>query len=329
MQRVIDLDSDQVPVSFYAPTAMFQRRFYYAGEHQTNNLGTTSNAPSLRVWDNAQDIEVVRFAEGEASPAQDHAITCLFTHRGQLYMGVRLDPASASVAAWRRLFRVDVDTGQLTEIGIGTQFETNRSIAFGVSHMGRIFIGTTWESGTSAATLYYIREGETDFTSERTAANHTGYVTGAVYKGDLFVGTFVAANLSSTDPAAIIEKRANDGTWSTSLTGPTTGVTNYFSGLKVYGGDLYAVYRSYGGSAVTRIYKFDGTSWTIDRDNVQTTDGNVPPGGVMTDGTDLYYSFLSAIQGEISGFVLRKSGGSWSKVLTLSENSGALAFLDV
>jgi hypothetical protein len=101
----------------------------------------------------------------------------------------------------------------------------------------------------------------------------------------------------------------------------------------VYSGELYAVEYFSGATDVIHIKKWDGSSWTTDRD-VDATDGTDTtgpqmPGNSILLGSDLFIAFrpISESDSSADGFVLRKSAGAWSKVDAAINSNGMLAVL--
>lgn len=178
----------------------------------------------------------------------------------------------------------------------------------GVFYLGKLWVGTHDNSAaTYTGKLYSARLEDTAFVLERTAAaNHDTYMDLAVYKGNLYAGT--RALNGATE--AIIEKRTPAGTWSTSLTGTTVSSGNAFFSLAVFNNLLFAIY--YGVGTVLKVYKFDGASWSIDKDLYDGTES--PYGGQMVVvGSNLYVTGYAtfAYKGRVWK---RDTAGTWTNI---------------
>lgn len=199
-------------------------------------------------------------------------------------------------------------TGAVKTISLGANWNGFGPVNQAVSWLGKVWIaggdGTPQEGRVG-----FAHENDASFTSDRLAgANKLTYTSVAVYGGQLY-----ASQYASAGTAALIEVRTAAGSWSTSLTAPSSANANFFNNLIVHGGELYAVFNH--GSDAPIVYKFDGGSWTAD----ETLDADSQAGSAVSLGTDLFVSLLeNQIDGGITGLEkpLRKrdSAGTWSTI---------------
>lgn len=260
----------------------------------------------LVAYDGRRSYEVCRFPNCAA-------VGPIFLYNGLLYVGVMGSGVDNFI------YQVDPGTGQMEIIGSSTTFSAASEIlASGCDFLGKIWIGV---SEASQGRLYSIRPDESSWTLERSAAAGVNtYTSVAMYKGNLYAATAAAAGT-----AAIIEQRTPAGVWSTTRTGGASAELNYFDGLQVFDGNLYAIYSSAsqfaggtGDSSFTcELHKFDGSSWSVDRD-LGASDSIVVPLGKAVTADTLFYATWRDPGGASpyqSGRILKRTtGGVFSTV---------------
>lgn len=288
----------------------YKRRLIYPG------FVTSGSSPLLRTWDGTRDMELTRVPfVSTVLPAE--YIGHMWMHRGVLYLCAGLDGAFT-------VYRADIVTGATVEVGtVWSNVGLSVWAFFGLSYLDRVWAGG--HSGAGLGKLYWIRNGEDDWTLERTAAaNLFGYTHGANYKGDLYVGTYVL----TPGTAAIVEKRAaSTGTWTTSKTGSVAGAVNYWTCFAVFNDLLFAVYKS---GATHEVWRYDGSTWTLDLDITAAGHASsVQPGGVLAETDALYIAFGSPRVADADGYVLKRTTGAvWSKPISgLVRGNATLGFL--
>lgn len=285
------------------PAIGYKRRLFYAAHIIVGN-----EDPVLRVWDGSSDNELCRFPRPKGSASERQYVGHLWVHRGFLYATCDGD-----------VFKINIVTGEI--VLLGDEFTVGFS-EFGLSFLDRIWVGQSMTGAMTSGRISWIRNGESTWTTERDgpAAAHQAYCHGAVYLGDLFVGTFTDAGT-----AAIVERRSTgSATWATSLTGPDTSV-NYFSCFAVFDGNLYCVYRS---STSMLVKKYDGTSWTTDLDVLVAGHAHAFPCGILAETDALYIYFAQPTAADSEGYVLRRTtAGAWSKPEEPENANGMIAFL--
>jgi len=131
------------------------------------------------------------------------------------------------------------------------------------------------------------------------------------YNGQLYAAT--DADSSGT---AIIQQRTSAGVWTTSLSAPATNV-GFFCSLIVFDGNLYAGYYKGTPTTSTLIKKYDGTSWTTDKD-VGVDIAALVPGKPFVFLDALYWPFYELTsESSLTCFLLKRTtGGVWSQVLS-------------
>lgn len=285
----------------------YRRRLFYVGRIVVGNEN-----PVIRMWDGTRDVEIARLPF-PASGVRPHVAGHMWMHRGILHI-------VGGISGGQQVYQIDVVTGAIVRVGP----EVAGSALFGLSYLDRIFIGSDPAAGNG--TIRYLRNGEDTFTVERTAAaaGHSAYVHGAVYRGNLYVGT-----MGDAGTAAIVEQRTAAGVWSTSATGTSAAPTNYFTCFAVFDGNLYAVYVARGGTPELEVWKFDGTSWTVDLDIIAAGHaGGTHPTGVLAETDALYIAFAKPTPADPDGYVLRRTtAGAWAKVVTLANSNGMIGFV--
>lgn len=266
----------------------------------------------LVAYDGRRSYEVCRFPNCSA-------VGPIFLYNGLLYVGVMGSGVDNFV------YQVDPNTGRLEIIASGTTFTAaNEILATGCAFLGKLWLGV---SESSQGRIYSARPDDSSWTLERSAVAglHT-YTSFAVYKGKLYAATAAAAGT-----AAIIEERTAAGVWSTSRTGTASAEMNYFDGLQVFDGNLYAIYSSAsqfaGGTGdetyTSELHKFDGSSWSVDRDLAANDSIVVPLGKCVTADTMFYATWRNpgGANPYASGRILKRTtGGSFS---TVSLGAGA------
>lgn len=308
--------------------ATLNRKIYYFGNDYVQ--GTTD--PPVRVYDGTNDYELFRVPFNPAAGSATHTIlgNTFCVHDGKLYMSV-YDPGGAAPDTGGRVFEFDPDTGYITQVG-NLWGNGAGEVAGGMpyslcSHNGMLWAGTYGLAGASTGRIYSIRPGiDTTWTLRVTTAAGAGWIISmASYKGELYYGT-----QGDAGSAALLRKRANDGTLSTIDTAPSTDAFNYFGGLTVFNSELYAAWVNLSPAVAkeTLIRKWDGSAMSTDRD-VATNDGARDVGQPLVYGSTLYFPFKATSTAAADGFLLKKTGGTWSKPLSNANIRGFMGRVDV
>lgn len=213
----------------YARTVTLDRNLYYVSQSATNGQ-------LLYALDGELGYEVIRYPYS----TDNHRTLCVwddwvvFVAKGFVWL---FSPYAGTIEQ------------------IGAEVTGLEIIACAVPYLGRLYVGTLKQGGSGR--MLSARYGDTAWTVERTVgASHEGYVSVAVYKGNLYAGTGVAA----AGTAAIIEKRTPGGTWSTSRTGASSANDNKWDPLLVADERLYATFTD--GTTNLLTDSFNDTAWS-------------------------------------------------------------------
>jgi hypothetical protein len=286
------------------PGVMFQNRFYYAGNDYTY---TTTN-PTIRMYDGSVDYFLGRVPSRTGTITQ--AVIDMIVGGDDLIYFTTFDSGTAAGNTMKtRVFSLDPQTGAIVQVG--SQFpispETTRVPFTLVWHVGRLWT-RTFGAGISSNShrVYYIRPGiDTDWTSEIATEAAPAYCpTMYSFQGQLFMGTVADAGT-----AALMRVRSTQAVYSTSHTvaltqsgAPTMssfGFANGFGCMAQFGSNLYAAYwnqegieTNNTGNKYARIYKFDGTTWSVVHAPAANDDSCIPYTQAFVTGGKLF--FLSA-----------------------------------
>lgn len=306
--------------------ATFKNLIFYPG----NNYTKSTDNPEIAVWDNVTAQLVSRIQVGPSGNGVAYAITDMIVAGGKIYFGVH-DPGGVGANLAGRVMSYDPVTGKIVQVlnafGNNTGDMTGGYPSALCMYQGQLWVGLNGSATTDAigkVVRAYV-DVDTIWTSD--VANLTSHVSSlAVYSGDLYAGTqsSVSAN------AKVYKRSATAGTWAASFTSAAGAAGSaHCASLIVYGTNLYAIEYFSGVTDVVHIKKWDGSSWTTDRD-VDSLDSLADPpqlpGNGILYGSDLYYVLRSTTDSGTDGFVLRLSGGVWTKVSTANYN-GPMAVL--
>lgn len=303
----------------------FKTFIIYPGNDYTKG----SSNPTIDIWDSttAQLMESVPVGpSGNGTFA--YAITDMLTANSLVYLTVH-DPGGTGTNLAGRVMVLDPITGQLFQV-LNAFGNNTGEVTVGYPNSLAWYQGQLWTGLNNGATTDNIGKvvrcyPATDTIWTTDVSNLPANVSSlAVYNGDLYAGL----QSSAANAPKVSRRSATTGAWVTSYTSASAaGDTGHIASLIVYGSNLYGVdYSTQGGNSI-KIKKFDGTSWTTDRDVVATDGGSTQlPGSSVLFGADLFFVFRSTTAGGADGFIMRLSSGSWSKVDTANYD-GPLAVL--
>ena len=229
---------------------VYQGRAFYAGE--SDNLG------QILCFDGKKEFEFCRLPFGPSSMQTGGA------DMNAVGMAMGLFFISLNNGTTGRVFAVDPVTGGSSQVG-GTFTTANEIVVDVCAYAGRVWICTN-NDNTKAANIYSIRYGvDTAWTTERTTTNLGGgnyrnYNSIATKGGYLYAATSAPAGF-----AAVIEKRAPDGTWTTELTAASSAAAGYYDVLTVWNGKLYAQ-QNYSNTVYSVVVQNSIGSWASDKD---------------------------------------------------------------
>lgn len=296
----------------------FRTYLLYPGNGYTQD----TDPPIVVLWDGAASVTVCAIpAPGSisnSSAAPIFAIVDMFVAEGKLYL-LTHEPGGSSTHNCGQVLSLSLDSGVLRQVATafsGTSPEIDGGapscMAF---YKGQLFVGLNGEATTDGiGKIVRCFPGvDTEWTSD--VSNLSGHVSSlAVFRGKLYAGT----QSSASSAEKIYERSPTAGTWAAVFTGVGADGNALVGSLYVYDSALYGV--QYHATAPTIHIKrsTDGSTWATDRD-VDSSDSGVAgnlPGQMTTLSDDLYVVFRSTAVGATDGFIMQRSGGTWTKVDT-------------
>lgn len=230
-----------------------QNSFVYPASGYT--VGT--DYPPIRIFNGRSDKELCRIPPTTANVIPK-AVMSMLAANGTVYL-TTWDSGTTSADWAGRVFQLDTETGVLTVLG--TVFAAGEMPYALAWHMGRLWCGTNNGIGT-VGKVYYFRPGiDTAWTLDyTTSTSSAGGVDSLVsYKGKLYVGT---DNAAASRGKVLVRDTAGAYTTSLTGTGGTARINNGYLQLTVFGTNLYAAYWNNDSPSISKIEKFDGSSWT-------------------------------------------------------------------
>jgi hypothetical protein len=320
------------------PSVTYRNRFYYAGNDYT--VGTTS--PTIRVWDGVRDVLLARIPNNpDTGATQATAVLNMIAANGFLYLTTYDGGSYGANTVKGRVFQLNTENGQVVQLGSRFPItpETAR-VPYSLTWWnGRLWTRTYTGGGTATARTYVIRPGvNTDWTMDNLSSSGSRTTTCmASFQGDLYLGCI---NMASA--AAIVEKRNTLGTYSTARTValneggsvPTMsdfGDYNSFGVMAVFKGSLYATYFNWNGGSTSRygrIYKYDGSTWTIPYFPAANAATAVPFSAALIHNNTLYLlssPSFSGVGNLINIIVSTTDGVTWTDVSSALDNSSCSA----
>lgn len=242
--------------------AVVNKALYYQGPVATSgwaNGDAILDDLVIRRFDGWSDRVVVRIPEDISSPPSTAppSVVSWLSAGGYAYCSIYETNSGGSPIG--RIFRLNPANGSLLQIGPALSGGGGDSEPTAMAwYLGRLWVLTQGVAGTVRSIRPEI---DTAFVSDKTL--DAGYVGICIvpYKGELFVGTRYS---SGNGTFATVLKRTPLGVWSTSLTatGGTAKDENGFFSMVEFGGNLYASYYNPDSPIISKIYKYDGSSWT-------------------------------------------------------------------
>lgn len=283
-------------------------RLIYAADGYT--VGT--HYPPIRVFDGSFDRELCRLPP-TTTDTIPKAIMSMLAANGTVYLST-FDLGTSNTTWVGRVFSLDLASGALTPLG--APFAAGEMPYALCWHMGRLWCGTNNGIGTGGK-VYYFRPGiDTAWTADYTLS--TSSVGGAVsmcsYAGKLYVGT---DNAAASRGKVLVRSSLGAYTTSQTGTGGTAVVNNGYISMAVFGSNLYAAYWNNDATAIAKVEKFDGTTWSTSYTGVS---GTLRPfiSLVVDDG------YLFAIGGGfgLTGVILSTPDGTtWTNLTALLPES--------
>jgi hypothetical protein len=233
------------------PGCVYNNRLYYAGNDFT--AGTTD--PTIRIFDGAVDQLLTRipYNPDVGVGTRSRGVVTMIAANNTIYVAT-LDGGTTDADFRGRVFQLNPDTGQLTQLG--TTIATGHvpySLCF---WLGKLWVGTARRTHTNLANVYWIRPlVDTVWTFDVTMPTGLFIIPQMVtYRGELYACT--VTNSAVNNPQ--IRKRTTLGVWSQSQAYSAAADNDGIQSLAEFNGNLYAGTET----GTTVIVKFDGTSWT-------------------------------------------------------------------
>lgn len=302
--------------------------------YDTYTKGTDN--PPLAIWDGSEGFTLLTIPIGPSATAATPAfeIVDMLVANGQIYMAIH-DPGGSGANLAGRVMSLNLESGVLKQIA--TPFgNATGEITGGYPRCLAFYKEQLWaglQTNTTTDNIGKIVRCYPDIDQDWTSDVST--LSGlpcsmAVYKGDLYCGV----QSSAANNSAVYKRTATTNAWAASFTS-AAGVadTGFCGSLVVYSTDLYAVEYFSGATDVVHIKKWDGTTWTTDRDvdavdGVDATNPQMPGNSITGPNTDLLIAFRpSSGDGTADGFIMRKASGTWTKVDSSVNINGMLTVL--
>lgn len=312
------------------PLVTYKNRIYYAGNDYT--LNTT--APTIRVYDGTIDYVLTTIPYSPDVGVQSLGILNMITANGKIYLSTYDGGSYAANTVKTRIFEVDPDSGATAQIGSRFPItpETARVPYALAWWYGRLWCRTYTGGVTATSKTYFIRPGiDDDWTLDNTSA-------GTLTCSDMFTfqGQLYFACIADT-AAAVVRVRNTTGTYSTSKTaaldegGGTPvmsdfGAYNHFGTLILFSSSLYVSYFNKNAADTNRyarIYKYDGTSWTVVYSPAANATTAVPFHFALVHNSKVYFvSAPSSDTGVTHNVIVSSSDGSaWTDVTTVLDDT--------
>lgn len=305
---------------------------FYPGNAYTADYATPANntAVPLVSWDGTNAVTVLSVPAGASSDGNyPFSITDMVLANGKVYFSVHDSPNSGAPDMRGRVLEFNPATSVLKQVatafGPGTSEVAGGCPSCLVWHQGQLFVGLDHGAGTDSIGKVVRCYPDIDATWTTDVTDLKGPpMSMAVFNGDLYVG--LGGNATSV--ARVVKRAQGTGLYATSDSQVTSGV-HYYGALVVYGTDLYATVFSNGGTDFEYIRKFDGTTWTTDRDITANDSAGVSMdvGNALVFGSDLFVVFKATGPSQNDGFIMKKSSGTWSKVVSAANLNGRLVTL--
>lgn len=309
----------------------FKTGILYPSDSYVQDLATPTNntPPPMAFWDGTSAVELFQLpAVGSSDGNYPFKITDMLVANGKVYFAIQSSPNTGTLRG--AVLALNMATGQISQVGAvfggGTGEQTGGAPSCIECYQGQIWVGLSLGNGT--ANVGYIVKCFPDVDTAWTVDTQTlgGYpMSIRQHLGDLYVG----ARGNATNDAAVYKRAGSTGAWTTSDTVVTSGI-DYYSGLIVFNGLLYATVFSDGGADILHVRSLSAGSWgtDLDIDAVYTAGVAQHVGQPQIFGGSLYLPIESTAHGTANGMILKRTtGGVWSQVVTLEDINGRLVTL--
>ncbi len=244
----------------------------YVGDHAADA------AIPVRLYDGVQDRELFKIpintnavanaTAGEYSASQS-AVRQMLVRGNKIYIVVHdFHNTASTFDNYSRVVEYDLESGVLRQIGQGASGGITADIGDGgvaftciEEHQGYLYAGVGSVDGINStdAGVWRIRpDVETSWTVDYSGSANEVPLSLKSYKGLLY-----AAFTDYDAGAAPLKVRSATGTWSNSTTIGGATTNNAWVMMEVFADNLYATSYENAATDVSRIHKFDGSSWSI------------------------------------------------------------------
>lgn len=302
--------------------AVWRNKLVYAARGYTiTDDANNHTEASIRMFDGTSDREIVTIPLTVPSTTVQHrGVMTVLAANDTIYLCTQ-DTGLDNALETGRVFNLDPISGTLTQLG--AVFPTGHLPWALAWHLGRLWCGTYRGNEASGGKVYYFRPGiDTAWTEDFDLATIPLHGVTSLYsfKGLLYVGTTgwqLAGSPFTNSPGRILV-RDGLGAYTTSVTGPGTANTSGLSFVSMieFGGNLYATLAG-SGTTVGKVYKFDGTTWTVPYTNPGV---NVVPFNLMVDGSTLY-AFGGGSITDDAMLIKSTNGTSWTDLSAFLSNT--------
>jgi len=251
---------------FPGPCAVLDNRMIYAEDGYTLDSGL----PIIRIFNGTLDRELIRVPPTSSS-AITKAVVTIIAANDTIYFST-LDSGTSSADWAGRVFSLDPLSTNIELIGAAFG---SGEVPYALTwHAGRLWCGTNSLDPTVEGKVYYYRPGiDTTWTMDRdlTTDGLGGVCSLLSYKGNLLVGTTAP---SGTFAKVLSRSTLGAYTTSTTATGGTAVANNGFLAMTEFQDNIYASFWNDDTTPVSKIYKFDNSTWSTVYTGSGTT--NIP-----------------------------------------------------
>lgn len=307
-------------------SVVYKGRLFYAGNDYV--LGTT--APTLRMWDGSTDYLLLRLPPRNGVVRQ--GIVAMLIGGDNLIYLITYDAGSTATSnLTTTVFQLDPENRVLSQIG--DVFPQGAVQNVPVTALGwgqnRLWARTTtMQAGDVHYYTYFFRPGvDTAWTLDETVNESRGGLDVITYQGRIF---FSMQENPASVVGAVVRVRSTLGVYSTAKTalalesaGPDMASfgSNHFGKMITFGGNLYVSYWNNNGNRFSRIYKFDGTTWTVVYASTSNGSTAVPFTQAMVIGGKLhFFSSWNSSSGLIHVVIQSPDGTTWTDQSALLSN---------
>lgn len=315
------------------PSCMYKNRFYYAGNDYT--LGVSS--PTIRMYDGNRDYLMANVPSRSGTVAQ--AVFNMVAANDQIYIITYDSGTSGGSTLKSSVYQMDPENGVILLLGTRFPQSGKTRIPWTVGWSAKRIWAKTFsqESGDLFTYTYSIRPGiDADWTVERSVADggslgDASCINMLTYQGQLYFAGSASYAAGVGVVGANVLVRSTLGVYSVSKVALLNeggavplmsdfGDWNHFGGMAVFNGNLYVAYFNFNIATTnrySRIYKYDGSSWTVVYSPAANAATSVPFTDALVVNGKLYFvsgPTHNAVAGVINAIISSPDGTTWSDV---------------